>query len=95
MTTTDSPSERERELVLMQWHTTITINSALMIVTIKTLFGNCAFVYQGGCWHDDCAFANLNSRHTLPSTRGVSSNTQLAWNDGIRFQDLSAVKMKI
>ena len=61
----------------------------------NVLFGNCAFVYQGGWWHDDCAFANLNSPHTLPSTRGVSSNAQLVWYDGTDYQDLSAVEMKI
>ena len=57
--------------------------------------GNCAFVYQGGWWHDDCALANLNGPHTLPSTRGVSSNAQLVWNDGTSYQYPSSVEMKI
>ena len=45
---------------------------------------NCAFSHQGGWWYDACYLANLNGARQL-----------IIWYDGVRFQDLSSVQMKI
>ena len=56
---------------------------------------NCAYVYQGGWWYDNCYHTNLNGPHIQPTYPGVSENALLMWGDGHDLDSLSSVEMKI
>ena len=59
------------------------VSSSNIFSTYDHNYHNCAYTYQSGWWHYQCAYANLNGRHQPTDLPGVDPLRQrLVWRTG-------------